>query len=161
MMAETMRLDIGIRKKGFETNNGAVFYLDTSDVNAATRFSEKQGDLQALHKEHTKVENNKEILEKESGEKTFEEIAELGKELREIDNKVKEITDYIFDTGVSEAIWGRTFALLSIDTVYDTLFGLYEKDVAEAMRKSKVRIDKALPEKYKNNNYHKNNKKRK
>lgn len=141
-MNELQKIDLGVKKQGFETNNG-VFYIDTSDFNVLTRFTEKQKEIDMLIEKYSELEKlNKTDI-------TNDEIIEIGKKMRELDNQVKKITDFIFDDGVAEAVWGKSCCITSIDTVFQTLLTLYQKGIQQAMNESTKRVDKAIPNKYK------------
>lgn len=137
-----IKLDIGVKKQAYSTNSGGVFYLDTTDVNVVTRFSEKYDELKTLAK------NYDDFSETSDGRTDEETVLSAGAKLKEIDEHVKQIVDYVFDEGVSEAVWGKSAAVPSLDKVFDTLFGLYTKEIRKEAAASKQRIQRAVPQKY-------------
>lgn len=138
-----IKLDIGVAKQGYSTKSGGVFYLDTTDTNVVARFSEKYSEIQKLAEEYGKLSESRE------GEKDETVIKDVGEKMRELDDRVKAAVDYIFDDGVSAAIWGKSAAVLSLDNVFDVLLGLYTKDISKAVAASKKRINRAIPDQYK------------
>lgn len=139
---DAIKLDIGVVKQAYNTNNGGVFYLDTTDTNVVTRFSEKYSEIQQLAAEYGKLDESREDTKDETT------IKEIGKKMRDLDDRVKAAVDYIFDDGVSCAVWGNSAAVLSLDKVFDKLLGLYSKDISKAVAASKQRINRAIPKQY-------------
>lgn len=136
-----IKLDIGVKKQGYSTNSGGVFYIDPTDVNVVTRFSEKYEELKKLATDY-------DTLADTGTESDEEAVKAAGAKLKELDERVKGIVDYVFDDGVSAAVWGKSAAVPSIDKVLDTLFGLYSKEISKAAAGAKQRIRRAVPEKY-------------
>lgn len=137
-----IKLNIGTAKQAYSTNSGGVFYIDNTDVNVVTRFSEKFDELKNLAKDYD------DLTEVKDGQSDEEAIKRSGALLKEIDEKIKAIVDYVFDDGVSEAVWGKSSAVPTIDHVFDTLFGLYTKEISKAAASAKQRISRAVPKKY-------------
>lgn len=137
-----IKLDIGVSKQAYSTNSGGVFYIDNTDVNVVTRFSERYDELKNLAKDYD------ELTEVKEGQTDEETVKNAGTLLKEVDEKVKAIVDYVFDDGVSEAVWGKSSAVPTIDRVFDTLFGLYTKEISKAAASAKQRINRTVPKKY-------------
>lgn len=141
-----IKLDIGVKKQGFSTNSGGTFYLDVTDTNVVTRFGEKYAEMQriaAAYGDLDSAENSAESAE------SAEKLATLTEKMRTLDEQLKAAVDYVFDEGVSEAVWGRSAAAISLDNVLPVLLGLYEKGISQAAAAAKGRMDQALPAKYK------------
>lgn len=139
---DAIKLDIGVVKQAYSTQNGGIFYLDTTDTNVVTRFSEKYSEIQKLAAEYGALDESREGANDESS------IKEIGEKMRDLDDRVKAAVDYIFDDGVSCAIWGKSAAVLSLDKVFDKLLGLYSKEISKAVAASKQRINRAIPKQY-------------
>lgn len=137
-----IKLDIGVNKQGYSTKSGGIFYLDTTDTNVVSRFSEKYAEIQKLAEEYSKLDESRE------GETEEKALQDIGAKMRELDDRVKAAVDYIFDDGVSLAVWGKSAAIMSIDSVFDVLLGLYTKDISKAVAASKQRINRAIPAQY-------------
>ena len=128
----------GVKKQKFRINGGGILELDTSDINIINRLKEVYPKLNKLANEATlKVD----IDDSTSVE---EQLDSMGDALKEIDDKMREYVDYIFDSNVSEicAPHGSMYAphggKFRFEHITETLGKLYgDKIDAEAKLLSK------------------------
>lgn len=144
-----IKLDIGVKKQGFSTNSGGIFYLDVTDTNVVTRFGEKYAEMQRIAAAYGDLDSAENSAESAENAESAEKLATLTEKMRTLDEQLKAAVDYVFDEGVSEAVWGRSAAAISLDNVLPVLLGLYEKGISAAAAAAKGRMDQALPAKYK------------
>lgn len=117
----------------FDGDNNRVVYLNTSDFTVIGRLEEVMPKLRKLAvdaaDELDKGTSEKEVLEK-------------------IDNQMRDLIDYVFDEGASEAASpkGSMFDLFNgefrFEHVIDVLTKLYENNMNEEYKRLKLRIDK-------------------
>ena len=89
-----------VEKKKFRINgdNDRVLELNVSDMNIASRLSEVYPKLLAFV-DDVKNQTNKALAD--TGDDS-EQLAEMAKFLTDIDAKMRELIDYVFDSNVSE-----------------------------------------------------------
>ncbi len=100
-------------RKKFRINgdNNRILELNTSDVNIVSRLNKGYTELLSL------AEAVKELDLEDEGT-TEEQMEKMSEQLSEIDKKMREQLDYIFDTNVSEVCAGNA-------SMYDPLNGKF------------------------------------
>lgn len=86
----------GVKKQKFRINNGGIIELDTADVNIITRLREVYPKLNKLANEATSK------VDIDDDTPVEEQLDKMSAALSEIDTKMREYVDYIFDANVSE-----------------------------------------------------------
>ena len=97
-------LDLSVTaKKKFRINkdDNRILELNTSDMGIIRRISETYPKLQELQAQATKLTDGID-LEKESEDISMEDTKVLADRLEEIDQKMREYIDYMFNANVSE-----------------------------------------------------------
>ena len=137
----------GTQKQKFRINGNKVLELDTSDINIVTRLHEAYPKLNDLANEAT------EKVDIDSSKSVEEQLSSMASILKEIDDKMREYIDYIFDSNVSEicAPTGSMYApyggKFRFEHITETLGGLYKTKIDEEARKLSKRM-KAHTSKY-------------
>ena len=128
-------------------DNNKIIELNTSDAGLVSRLEKAEQKLIKLSKkadEYDKVEITEDNIE--------EALADLASKLNEIDNEMRELVDFIFDSPISniivdsgtmcDPIGGK----LRYEHIIDTLLSLYESDLkreANAIsQKARMRANK-------------------
>ena len=138
-MAETSRkiVDINIdniEKTQFRINgrDDAIIELNLSDMGIFERLQNGYEQLEAFSKEAASVE----VDDKD-----------LHKKIKMIDEKMREVVDYIFDTNVSDACckYGTMLdpqdGVYRFETIIDKLTSLYSNNINEEYKKMKNRVN--------------------
>jgi hypothetical protein len=86
----------GVKKQKFRINGGGIIELDVADINVITRLKEVYPKLNKLANEATA---NVDISSDTPVEKQLDSMSDF---LKEIDKKMREYVDYIFDAPVSD-----------------------------------------------------------
>lgn len=86
----------GIKKQKYRINGGGIIELDTSDLNIITRLKEVYPKLNALASEATSG------VDVDSSQPVEEQLDTMADVLKEIDEKMREYVDYIFDSEVCD-----------------------------------------------------------
>lgn len=126
-----------LEKKKFTINNdpNRVLELDTTDFGVITRFEEKIDHLASLQDKFTEL-----------GSMDNDDIMQKTHLFTEVENGMREIIDYIFDSNVCEvcAPKGSMFSPINgkfrYEIIIETLLSLYEKDI----NKETQRIEKDI-----------------
>lgn len=142
-------LDISaIRKKRVRVNNDndRIIELNVSDINIMNRlevaYDKLNKMLEEVYNEAKTPEDPDNISE--------EETAEMQKTLSEIDMRMREQVDYIFDYPVSEAclyggsMWDPIDGEFRYEHIISALLGLYENNLNAEFNKMKSRVDHKL-----------------
>ena len=143
------------KKETFVINDdeSKTIELLTSDMGIVSRFSES---IDAINKLVASLDSLSYDSESEDSEASF---VQFGKDFKELDHKMCDIIDYIFDYPVSEVCTygGTMFDLMDgqfrFETIIDTLFQLYDNTINTESAKLKKRIeshtDKYIPKDHK------------
>lgn len=144
---EYIDLDLSpIRKKRIRINgdNDRVLELDTTDMGVISRLNEIYPKLAELEKEYGSLD----VTFTEEGTMTEESFAELGKAVSDIDKKMRDCIDEIFNSNVSDvcAPTGSMFDPINgsfrFEYIIDALSTLYSDEIAKNMQKRKENIGK-------------------
>ena len=142
---EVEDVDLGfVEKKRFRIagDYNRMLELNVSDLNITTRLSTGYPKLKALLKEAQ--EKITSLPDEEDDEKA---LAELSARLTDIDNKMREIIDYVFDTNASEvcAPSGNMFDPVGgqyrFERIIDTLVTLYTTGLDKEFQQIKNRVE--------------------
>lgn len=142
-------LDISaIRKKRVRVNNDndRIIELNISDLNIMNRLEVAYDKLNKMMDEVYKEVKTPENPDDMSDDET----AEIQKALAEIDKRMREQVDYIFDYPVSEAclyggsMWDPIEGEFRYEHIITALLGLYENNLNSEFEKMKSRVDGKL-----------------
>ncbi len=109
-------------------------YLNLSDMNIVSRLKEKYEELDELSTKYGKIDVK---------ENDTDSMLELGATIKELDSKIREIIDYVFDAPVSDVCmsYGSCFDIINgkcrYEQVMDALMNLYAENIAEESKKVK------------------------
>ena len=128
-----------IEKTQFRINgdNDKIIELNISDMNILTRLSDVYSKLKTLETDFAEV-----------SKMDPEDIEALGGKLKEIDGKMREYVDYIFDYPVSEPCAGNgsmydpVNGKLRYEHIIEALSKLYEANITKEMEAIQKRVEK-------------------
>lgn len=135
-------LDIPKTRIRIDNDDSKALYLNLSDPNIGTRFSEAFSDMENYFKNTEKAVDGGE--EKSNREK----LDECGKAMKAADDKIKSCIDYIFDSNVSEVCAGNASmfsaknGVMLFEKIIDTLSGLYAETLSREMKAFSDRMKK-------------------
>ena len=129
-----------IKRKRFRINgdNNMIIELNTSDMNIISRISEALPKLEALQ--------NKAV--KSSKDSDLDDVSATGKMLRDIDNEMRDLVDYIFNSDISSkcaadgSMYDPLDGVFRYEHIIDKLMKLYEDNLSEEYKKLKIRVNK-------------------
>lgn len=135
---ERLQIETGIKKYEIEDENGdllGVIRIDPKDLNMLVRCEEVEKNVLAL------IESVDKIVE-------TEELETAEKKVIEIDEKIKEQLNYLFDYDVSSVIFGNRHCLNTnhgipfIQRFMDMIIPVVENVVKKENKESRERISK-------------------
>lgn len=144
-------IDFGaIKKSRFRLNgdNSKIFELNVSDMNIVQRLNESYPKLNKLQEKVQKLQLKENTSADATEEEDVKAVAEMGEKLKELDDEMKSIIDYIFDSNVSEVCAGSGSMYDPIDGMFryehiiDKLTSLYTDNLNSEFKKMKTRINK-------------------
>ena len=131
------------RKFRINGDQSKILELDVSDLNTLSRLTEAYPKLKALAEDAVKqVEAIDEMSDDE------ESFIKFSKILPDIDNKMREQIDYIFNSNASEVcapkgnMYDPVGGKLRWEHIIETLAGLYTTGLTAEFNKLKVKVDK-------------------
>ena len=148
-MAEEIRNISLSHKKSFSIDGdiNRIIQIDTSDLNVTVRLEEVYPELLNLAIEATdKLAGVKKPEEDEEEEKS--PLADYSTILKDIDKKMREKVDYIFDSAVSDTCLptGNMYSIVcgefNFERVVDALITLYAEDIATEFKQMQSRVKK-------------------
>ena len=130
-----------IKKKRFRINgdNDKILELNTSDMHILSRLDEVYPKLNALQEKVGRISDTS------SADSDTKENAVT---LRSVDNEMRELIDFVFDSNVSEVCAGEGSMYDPIDGMFrfeyimDALMKLYDTNLTLEFKKMKNRINK-------------------
>lgn len=136
----------GIQKKRFRINgdDNKILELNTSDINIAQRLAEVYPKLVECEKEVASIKSNS----TDSEELDLEEMNNFSADLKSVDDKMRKLIDYLFNSNVSEicaddgSMYDPINGYLRYEVIIDTLTGLYTDNLSEEMKKTQARMKK-------------------
>lgn len=138
-------IDLSVtRKQRFRINedDSRILELNISDMNIVVRLRDSYPKLNDLAVEVGT------LYEDDDNEDDISEIVKFGNQLESIDNKMRELVDYIFDSNVSEicAPDGSMYDVFNgqfrFEIIIEKLIGLYEENIGAEYKKLSIRIQK-------------------
>lgn len=137
---QDIKLDFSSKKRfRIDNDSSRILELDTSDLSVLSRLQEYYPKLKELEKEVSKL----------SGDMDDEEaILKMGKGLAEVDKKMREYIDTIFNANVSAtcapsgSMYDPINGQLRYEHIISLISSLYENTLAEETKKLKARISK-------------------
>lgn len=154
-MAETstlQRVDLSVlRKQRFLIDLGddveRILELNTTDMGVVNRLSDGYNNLMELDSLVKQLsEDTTTISEDDSDDEAQTKLKAFSDKLKEIDSKMRNIIDTIFDTNVCEvccpsgSMYDPIAGKLRYEHVIDTLMELYSTSLSEEMAKTKKRV---------------------
>jgi len=139
-----------IQKKKFRINGdkNKILELNTSDLGVATRLDVAYKRLNALMDEvGAKLGEIPDDATEEEAEKKFTEIKDT---LEELDKKMRENVDYIFNANVSEmcasdgSMWDPINGAFRFEHIIDTISRLYENNLNAEFEKMRSRVNRKV-----------------
>jgi hypothetical protein len=137
---QDIKLDFSSKKRfRIDNDSSRILELDTSDLSVLSRLQEYYPKLKELEKEVSEL----------SGDLDDEEsIIKMGKGLAEVDKKMREYIDVIFNANVSAtcapsgSMYDPINGQLRYEHIISLISSLYENTLAEETKKLKARISK-------------------
>lgn len=128
-----------IKKKKFRINgdNNLIIELNPSDMNIIARLNDATPKLESLQRKALKLSSDKDI-----------DLSSTAKLLKEVDDEMRELVDYIFNADVSSkcaadgSMYDPMGGMYRYEHILDKLMKLYEDNLAEEYKRMKVRINK-------------------
>lgn len=138
--ADIVDVDLSeIRKKRFRINgdNNKILELNVSDLNIVSRIQEAYPKLDAIQAKVLKyAENKSDDPEKDA------------KMLKEFDDDMRELIDYIFNANVSEvcaddgSMYDPMGGMFRYEYIMDKITALYETNLNNEFKRMKARVNK-------------------
>ena len=125
-------------------DNNRTLYLNTTDIGLVTRLSELYPKVEELQKQFNELE----IKLDDEGDITEDTFNQVGKAVKEIDEKMREYVDEIFDSNVSEicAPDGNMFDPINgyyrFEYIIDALATVYSDEIERNIKGRKEQISK-------------------
>lgn len=142
---DVVDVDLGfVEKKRFRIcgDYNRMLELNVSDLNIAARLKEGYPKLRALLKEA-----QEKVTSIPDTDDELEDLGKLADTLTEIDKKMREIIDYIFDTNASEIcapsgnMYDPVNGQFRFERIIDKLSALYTNGLDEEFTKLKNRVE--------------------
>lgn len=136
-----LELDLSpIRKKSIriDGDDSRILYLNTSDMNIVARMNNLYPALKALAEDSTK-----ELPKSDDAEK---DIADMAEYFTDIDTRMRNIMDELFDGNVSEvcAPSGNMYDIINggfrYEFIMESLLNLYSDNIAKETKKIQKRV---------------------
>lgn len=139
----------GSRRKRFriDKDDNRILELDTTDLSIIDRFQKKYNEMIELIDNAFKNVST-DAVTKEDGEMDTEYIDSVIGSISDVNIKMREIIDQIFNSNVSEvcAPFGSMLDPINgkfrFEHIFDTLIPLYENDIDAEMKKMNARVQK-------------------
>ena len=124
-----------------------ILEINTTDMNVVTRLSDGYNNLVELDKKVNEIGTaTDDIEETDTNEQIKSKLESFANRLRDIDSRMREIIDYIFDTNASEvccpngSMYDPIAGKLRYEHIVDALMTLYTDTLTTEMQKTKDRI---------------------
>lgn len=139
-------LSLGISRQRIriDGDDEKILLLNLSDLGIVDRLNEAYPKLKDLEEEFSKIKTEESSNDEES-ETSF---SVFGKQLKTVDDKMRELIDYVFDSNVSEVCVG-TSSMCSIrdgyffyEIIIDSLSKLYNTEISKEANAVVDRINK-------------------
>lgn len=139
----------GSRRKRFriDKDDNRILELDTTDLSIIDRFQKKYTEMVELIDSAFK-NVSADAITKEDGELDTEYMDGVIGSISDVNIKMREIIDQIFNSNVSEvcAPYGSMLDPINgkfrFEHIFDTLIPLYENDIDAEMKKMNARVQK-------------------
>jgi len=132
-------LDSSKRKRfRIDKDDNRIIELDTTDLNIVDRFQKKYNELVTL------IEESFRDLSKSEDP----DFGNVGESIANVDAKMRQIMDEIFNSNISEicAPYGSMLDPINgkfrFEYIFETLIPLYENDINSELRKLNTRVQK-------------------
>ena len=127
-----------IKKKKFRINgdNNKILELNVSDMGIVSRLTESYPKLDAIQAKVLKYAESREGVEEDA------------KALKEFDNEMRELIDFIFNANVSEicasegSMYDPIEGMFRYEYIMDKITALYEDNLNAEFKKMKARVNK-------------------
>lgn len=140
------RIDLSaIRKKRFmiDDDPNHILELNTSDLMITQRLSEAYPKLESLGAEASTIADSTH----DDDEHMIEDITMMGTKLTDIDTKMRNLVDFIFDSNVSElcapsgSMYDPINGMYRYEHIITILIGLYETNLVAEMNRMQKRMN--------------------
>lgn len=145
---DNINLNISTRRKfTIDGDRDKVIFLDVNDLALVNRLSESITKMDELKDEWEKLEKlgdtSSEVLEgDEADEALLKEVKDFSEQFTTVENKMRDIIDYIFDCeGLCQTVVGNSSVFSPVNGTYkfeqiiDVLTGLYEDSIGKEVKK--------------------------
>lgn len=142
---QNIRIDDGLKEFTINNDPNRVVRFNPSDVNLLDRFDRAYKAIeeeQEKIKEDIELETNGEPLE---NQEDYEEALNI---IRKANNLIKDQIDFIFDSEVSDVIFGNQSPMSTVkgkplfERVFEAIKPILEKEITEEQKASDKRISK-------------------
>lgn len=133
-----------LRKKRFTLDGdpNRVLELDTADLSIVQRLAEAYPNLDGLQYEVSQITEGIEAKD----ETIAQDMSTMATRLKDADDKMRELLDYIFDSNVSEmcapngSMYDPIGGQLRYEHLISILISLYEENLANEMKRVQKRV---------------------
>lgn len=128
---KNLNVNIGIKEYSINGDTSRILRVNTTDINILTRLDKAETELMKIASQYENI-----------GEKITVEV------ITDLDTKVREQVDYIFDGKVSDIIFGNTncISVAGGQPIFmnflDVILPVIKSDIAEEQEKSEKKISK-------------------
>ena len=147
---DNINLNVNTRRKfTIDGDRDRVIYLDINDIGLVNRMSDSIKKMDELKEEWDKLESLADVhdsgdnkTDEEMDEALLKEVTDFSEQFSLIENKMRDIVDYIFDyEGLCQTVVGNSSIFSPVNGVYkfeqviDVLTGLYEDSIEKEAKK--------------------------
>lgn len=139
-----LSLNVSRQRIRIDGDDNKILLLNLSDLGIVDRLNEAYPKLKSLEEEFSKIETD---LSEDDAD-SEQQFSNFGKRLKTIDNKMRELIDYVFDSNVCEVCVGSS-SLCSVkdghffyETIISSLSELYSAEIARETTAVTKRINK-------------------
>lgn len=150
---QNINLNIDTRKKfTVDGNPNKVIELDVTDVGIISRYKESIPMIDELSDNYERIgkltaelqdiRENTDISEDEAAKRNSEKLDELSAEVSELERKMRDIIDFIFDSKICDIILENTSVFSPVngknykyEVILEVLANLYSKSISSDIQK--------------------------
>jgi len=134
---QNINIDDGFSEFSLNNDESRIVRINLNDFGIITRMKEKQAELEDYAKEQVKIESPEDLIEYKKRQ----------------DKITREMTDYIFNSDVSSALYGNQDALTLkngvtiLERFFKAIEPMIKKTIETEAKKSKERVEKYTKDK--------------
>lgn len=139
-----VQLDIAEKRKfRINNNDSMIVELNTSDMNILSRLADTIPKLEVLQNEFETTFDEIDVEDTSN-----ENMADVSAKLKNIDNTMRELVNYIFDSDVCSVVakdgsmYDPFEGVMRFEIIIDALLGLYGDNLAEERKKLSKEVSK-------------------